>query len=214
MMPRGQVLSHNFTWLKREVEASTVDEQRRYALPDGGGTPLRFKAEISCEMKDVNNYAQQLTHKLKRDIENDPTYKDTTDAGTPKVYCIDDFDLWLYPLPDHSMNSDTAWTLNLEYYGYLASLSGDTDSNYLTDNFPEVLEYGATELGYRHGLDSQQADFWSDKKVDLLIGMIKEDQQVEFAGLESGMQPRAGFGLGEGKPAMTDGFYRQRTHYE
>lgn len=206
------IMNYNFSWMKTEVTASTVDSQRRYALPDGSSTPLKFKSEISCELKDSDSNRIPLTRKLKNDIENDPRFYDTTDTGTPDTYCIDDFDIWLYPLPDHSQNSSTAWTINLEYYGYLADLSGDTDTNTLTNDYPLILEYGATEMGFRYGQDFEQADYWKNLKQELFLEMVRADQQLELTGLEEGLVPRAGCGTGEADPG-TSGYYYNDTHY-
>jgi hypothetical protein len=206
------ILNYNFSWMKRECTADTVDSQRRYALPDGTGTIWDFKSEISCELVDSNSKRRPLTRKFKEDIENDPTYNDTTDTGRPNTYCIDQDSLWLYPLPNHAENSGSAWTVNLEYYGYLIDLSGDTDTNTITDDYPLLLEYGATELGYRYGQDVEQAEYYKGLKNEIFLEMIKADQQLELSGIEVGMQPRAGCGLGEANPG-TANYYTNKTHY-
>ena len=206
------ILNYNFSWLKAEVTASTVDSQRRYALPDGTGTPLKFKSEISCELVDANDKRRELTRRFKRDIENDPTYNDTTDTGRPKDYSIDDFDIWLYPMPDHSLNSAAAWTINLEYYGYLANMSNDSDDNTLAKDYPLVLEYGATELGFRYGQDKEQADYYKALKIELFLEMVKADQMLEYAGIEVGLQPRAGSGLGECDPGVSGNYYNDTSY--
>ncbi|NVM22103.1 MAG: hypothetical protein HWN68_10035 [Desulfobacterales bacterium] len=213
IIPAVKILNYNFSWMKTEVTASTVDSQRRYALPDGTSTPLKFKSEISCELVDVNSKRRCLTRKFKQDIENDPTYNDTTDTGKPAVYCVDDFDLWLYPLPNHAENAGSAWTINLEYYGYLADLSGDIDTNTLTNDNPLILEYGATELGFRYGQDKEQADYFKSLKIEIFLEMVKADQQLEYSGIEVGMQPRAGSGLGEAEPG-TANYYTNDTPYD
>lgn len=212
-MPDGKHIIHNFTWLKREVTASTVDQQRRYALPNNSNGGDYFRSEITLDLIDANSYRKELVRRLKRDIEHDPDYRDTTAKGTPKCYCVDDWDIWLYPLPDHTQNSNTAWTMNFEYYCYMDDLSGDTDTNQITNRWPEVLEYGATELCFRYGKDPEQAAYWEAKKIDKFLEMIKVDQQHEFSSLEEEMQPLAGFGMGEGGPGCPDFYYTQDTPY-
>lgn len=206
------IFNYNFSWMKRECTASTVDGQQRYALPDGSGTIWDFKSEISCELIDVNGKIKYLTRKFKQDIENDPRFNDTTETSVPDSYCIDQDSIWLYPIPDHSRNSDTAWTINLEYYGYILSLSGDTDTNVLTNEYPLILEYGATELGYTYGQDFEQAEYWKKKKQEMFLEMVKADQQLEYSGIEEGLQPRAGCGLGEANPG-TSYYYYNDTPY-
>jgi len=204
---------HNFSWLKRETTADTVDEQRRYELPDGSGSIWKFKVEKSCELINSESYRVPLKRMLKQDIENDSRFKDTTGKGAPSVYCIDDGDLWLYLLPDHSSNSDSAWTINLEYYGYLPVLSDSNTTNTITNDYPEVLEYGATEQGYRFGMDEEQAEYWKAKKIEIFLEMLKVDQALQLSGLETGMQPIAGVALGEGQPSVS-GHYHNPTHYD
>jgi hypothetical protein len=206
------IMNYNFSWMKTEVTASTVDSQRRYALPDGTSTPLKFKSEISCELKNSESERVQLTRKFKQDIENDPRFVDTTDTGKPDTYCVNDFDLWLYPLPDHSENSGSAWTINLEYYGYLADLSGDSATNTITNDYPLILEYGATELGFEYGQDYEQADRFKKKKQEMFLEMVKADQQLELTGIEMGMIPRSGCGMGESEPGVSNYYYNDTPY--
>jgi hypothetical protein len=213
IIPDYRMLNYNFSWLKTEVQSSTINLQRRYALPAGGTDPLRFKSELSCELITSKSQRIPLQRRLKNDIENDSGYLDTTDSGTPKCYAIDDFDLWLYPLPNHSNNSNAAWTINLEYYGYLKDLSGDTDENILTNNYEEILEFGATEMGYRYGKDFEQAEYWKNLKEKLYVEIILEDQQLEYTGLEDGIQPLEGNNLGEGEAGLGS-YYDNGTSYE
>lgn len=209
--PDYKMVNYNFSWMKIEVEASTVDEQRRYTLPSASDA-RKFKQEISCELVNSDDSRIPLTRRLKRDIENDPTYKDTTGLGVPKEYCIDQNELWLYPLPDHSCNSGSAWTINLEYYGYLADLTGDTDTNKITDDFPLVLEYGAAEMGFRYGQDYDQAEYYKKLKIEQFIIMLRVDQQEVLANIERGMEPVQGSSLSDGGPGYGN-YYNNDTPY-
>lgn len=208
------ILNYSFSWMKAEVTGSTVQAQRRYGLPDGSLTLLKFKAEISLELIDQGSMRKPLTRRYKQDIENISTYRDTLDKGTPRDYSIQDFDIWLYPLPDHARNASTAWTMNLEYYGYLADLSGNTDSNTLSADYPLILEYGATELGFLYGQDDNKAARYKALKQELMLEMIKADQVLDLS-TETGLEPVAGAGLGEGAPgdARNRGYYYNDTPY-
>jgi len=196
---RQKLICHNFSWQKEESSASTVDRQRRYALPDGTGDVMKFKTEITFEIVKYDGYRRPLTRRLKVDIENDLRFADVEGYGIPECYCLDDGDIWLYKLPDHTYNNNEAFTLNFEYYGFLPELSGDDDHNVLTDDFPEVLEYGATADGFRFARNFEEAEYWEAKKRDMFIQMLKADQHQEFAALEEGFCPAAGQGLGEGR---------------
>ena len=193
-LPTGEKLKHNFSFLETENQGSTVDLQRRYALPteDAANNIRKFKVEISCELINYNDYRVPLTRLFKKDIEDRPKFVNTQDAGTPSHYCIQENDLCLFKLPDHSYNNDTAWTINLEYYGYLITLSDDDDNNILTNDWPEVLEWYATALGFRFGFDGQKAEYYESKAKEMLLAMIQEDQAKALTGIEEGMKPAQG----------------------
>jgi len=196
---------HNFTWMEQEVTQNTTDEERKYLLPVAGdsdwaevesGTVRRFKSEISCELQDYDSNIITLTKAFKEQIENNSDFDDLTAKGTPSHYCLQQSYLWLYKLPDHGDNDDTAFVIDLEFYGYLADLSGDTDTNTITDNDPEVLECGATALGFRFGLDIERAQSWFTDMAGIFEEMKREDEIKELATIEQGMRPRDGQQLG------------------
>jgi hypothetical protein len=208
-----KIINHSFKWQKKETTTSTVDAQQRYELPAASSTIWRYKREISCELVNSDNYRVYLTRKLKRDIEIDPTHQKTTDDGIPHDYCVDHGYIWLYPIPDHDLNSGSAWTINLEYYGYPPALSGDTDTNELTNFHPEILEYGATELGFRYGQDYEQAEYYKNLKIEKFVEMLREDQAEVLANLDMGIQPIAGSCLSDGGPGYSN-TYNNPTPYD
>lgn len=201
---------HNFTWMEKEIEADTVDEQRRYAVPDGTGTTWKYKDEISCELMDYNNYRKPLQKLFKKSIEENRLFKDTTAKGTPTHYCVRAGYIELWKLPDHAANNDTAFTINFEFYGYLADLSDDTDTNEITNQYPLVLEYGATALGFRFGLDIEMAEYYESKAAGILVEMIKEDNSRKFSSIEEGMRPARGQSIGGERREVLD----LKAHYE
>lgn len=220
ILPTGRVISHNFSWMKQEATRNTVDEQRKYSLPVAGdsnwtevesGTVRKFKSEVSCELIKSNSYRSPLIRRHKQNIENDPYFNNTAGYGIPEVYCIDQEYIWLYKLPKHSLNSGTAFVMNLEFYGYLADLSADDDTNILTNQYPEVLEYGATELGFRFGHNPEQAEYWAGKKLEAFLHMLEADNVLELTNIEEGMQPAAGQSLGGGQAST--GFVQSTDWY-
>ena len=198
---------HNFTFMEQTIYRNTVDEQRQYSLPDAddsnwteiySGTVRKFKSEMEngVELRDANSYRRGLTKIFKSDIKRRRRFLDTTDKGRPSHYCMSQDYIELYDLPDHSYNSDTAWQIYMEFYGYLGDLSGDTDENEITEQYPEVLEYYATALGYGYGEDSEREAYWKEKARAVLADMIREDDQRKLGSIEEGMQPAAGQSLG------------------
>jgi len=198
---------YNFTWMKQEVQQSTVDEQRKYAVPTAGdsnwsevesGTVWKFKDEVEGNLQLINseNVRVEMRKRIKSQIEADDKFSDLDDTGTPSDYCIEQGYIWLYHKPDHGVNADTAWTMNLEQYGYLPDLSGDSATNTITNDYPEALEYGATALGFRFGMDPEMAEYYEGKFKEIVAEMVEEDTARELAGLESGMEPRKGDSIG------------------
>jgi len=200
--PEGRRQNYNFDWLKRECTLSTVDEHQRYALPagdtdDAGGVRVwRFKEEISTELLDYQSHRRPLTRTYKEAIENDPTFADTSATGCPRAYVIDHNNIWLYPKPDHGHNNDVAWTINMEYYGYLPDLSDADPSNYLTAQCPEILKCKGLAGAYEVGHDYDSVGYWASKASELLIELVNEDMSAVNSGIETGMVPILGNALG------------------
>jgi hypothetical protein len=191
-----RVISHDFSFLITEVQASTVDEQRKYALPDGStATIWEFRKDKNIELIDYNSYRKNLYKLHKTDIEDDPDFSYLLDKGIPSHYCIEGSKIFLYPLPDHSYNNDTAFTINMEYYSYLPELINDADTNVFTNKFPELIEWKATALGMEWAKD-EQVKYFNDKADEKLLEIITNDQSFELGGIEMGMQPTAGARLG------------------
>lgn len=185
----GGVLNHNFSFLVTETEADTVDSQRRYDLPSSGTGILAFKADLNIELIDSEGYRRPLIKQHKKNIEDKTQFANTAGTGVPGYFCIEQGDIWLYPLPDHSYNAGNAFTINMEYYGYLTDLSGDDDENTLTEDNPEILIWKATAAGFRFGFDIDQAEYWENKSKERLIEMIYEDQDKTLSAIEEGMTP-------------------------
>jgi hypothetical protein len=195
---------HNFAWMKRETTQSTVNGQQRYDLPDGatddgnGVRVWRFKQDISCELVDHDGQRVPLTCALKNDLENDGSFADTSDSGIPSHYTIDSFDLWLFLPPDHGDNNNEAWTINLEYFGYLPELSESLTTNFLTDHCDDLLKFGGLALAFELGHDHDEADYWRDKFKEVLGELIEEDLNSVHGPIETGLTPLTKDALGAG----------------
>lgn len=198
---------HNFTFMEQEVTRSTVDSQRQYSIPTAGdtdwtdvnsGTVRKFKTEIEngCELLDSESYRKPLTKIYKSVIKAMNIFKNTTAKGRPTHYCIEEEYIELWKLPDHTYNADTAWTIYLAFYGYLADLSDSNTSNAITVQYPEVLEYYATALGHRFGGDEDMENYWISKAVIVLAEMKAEDNQRKLSTTEEGIRPAKGQSLG------------------
>lgn len=185
---------YNFEFMETETTSDTVDEQRSYSLPDGSGDALRFKAEINCELINYDDYRIPLTKIHKQDAENKAEYRDTGGMGTPRCYSIQYRQLHLYNKPDHSCNNDEAWTINLEYYGFLAELSDGDDTNDLIDDNPELVEAGATARCFGWAHEDEKKREWRVHFEAMLLTAIREDEVNKYGTIEEGMAPIEGSG--------------------
>ncbi len=212
-MQRRICRTYNFQFMKQEVYHNTTDEEQRYALPAGGPDEIwteileedvrKFKTEISCWLKNAQNYRNQLTRRYKTSIEEDWKFDNTAGYGIPSCYYVDANYLMLFKKPKHSYNNNTAFVMYLNFYGYLADLSDANTTNYITQNYPDILEYGATALGYNFADDDARADKWMDKAKEVFDEMVRADKLAEHAGIEEGIRPAFGQSLApQGRPSL------------
>lgn len=204
--------SHNFAFMKQEVTRDTVDVTQTYSLPTAGdsnwteidsATVLRFKRDISLELINSQSYRVPLIKLHKQILEDKKILAKETGKGIPRYYDIDQKKIWLYAIPYHSLNADTAWSMNFEFYGYFADLPGDgsaTDNNELTNSHNLVLEYGATAKGYIFGKDWAAAEKWRRMSFDIFSQMVDEDLDLQLSGQEEGMFPDDAQSIGGGAP--------------
>ncbi len=211
-MQRRICRTYNFQFMKQEVYRNTADETQKYAVPIAGdanwtdfdgGTVRRFKTEIACWLKNSQNYRVQLFRRYKQSIEEDTNFDNTAGYGIPSCYYVDSAYVALFKKPKHSYNNDTAFMLYLNFYGYLANLSDANPTNYIIENYPEILEHGVTALGYDFADDAANADKWMTKAKDVFDEMVRADKLTEHAGVEEGIRPAFGQSLApQGRPSL------------
>lgn len=196
---------HNFEFMTQEVTRDTADETRSYSLPTAGdtdwsdaasGTVRKFKHEKSCELINSQSHRVPLIKRFKSDLEDMKRFRDTTASGTPSHYCIASEKLELWEKPDHANNSNSAWTINFEMYGYLADLSGDSATNEIASQYPLALEYLATSFGFAFGFDEERANYWKGKFEEVFAEMVLEDEGEKASAVKDAMRPAAGQSLG------------------
>ncbi len=180
--------AHPLSFMETEADTTLVVDQRNYALPTGSGTDLRFRNEISLEIISAGSDRIRLKRIFKQDAEKKSEFISTTKTGTPRKYSIQKGQIYLYPTPSEAL------TMNIEYYGFLADLSADTDTNDLIDDYPEVVEILATSFGLRYVQEEERADYWEGKATALVNEMIKEDNNNKYGNMMEGMAPESGAG--------------------
>jgi len=193
--------------MKQEVTRDTADQTQTYSLPTAGDSNwtrvsgpsavLRFKRDFSLELINSQSYRVPLFKLHKQLLEDKKILAKESGEGIPQYYDVDQDRIWLYKIPDHSFNADTAWTMNFEFFGYLADLATG-DSNELTDNHNLLLEYGATARGFAFGKDWGEADRWKQMAQDIFAAMVDEDLDLQLSGQEEGFFPSAADSIGGG----------------
>ncbi len=122
-------------------------------------------------------------------------FKNTTAIGTPSHYCIRGGYLELWKKPDHSLNADEAWEINLEFYGYLTDLSSSNTTNEIETNYPLALEYHATAQGFRYGMDMETAEYYEAKYEEIFKQIVNEDETRKAAAVHDHIRPGVGQSL-------------------
>jgi len=206
---QGQIcLAHNFAFMKQEVTRSTDDETQKYSLPTAGdsnwtdvleGTVLRFKRDISLELINSQSYRVPLTKLHKQILEDKKVLAKETGNGIPQYYDVDQNRIWLYKIPKHSYNSGEAWTMNFEFYGYLADLASG-GNNVITNKYQLVLEFGITAKGYAWAKDWESYEKWVQLARDVFAAMVNEDLELQLSGQEEGFFPDPANSVGGGDP--------------
>lgn len=201
--------AHNFAFMKQEVTRSTADETQKYTVPTASdsdwtevisdATVLRFKRDISLELINSQSYRVPLTKLHKQILEDKRILAKETGTGTPQYYDVDQDRIWLYKIPKHSYNANTAWTMNFEFFGYLADLASG-GNNVLTNKHPLVLEYGITAKGYAWAKDWAAFGRWLQLAKDIFAAMVDEDLDLQLSGQEEGFFPDPAQSIGGGDP--------------
>jgi len=193
--------------MKQEVTRDTSDETQKYTLPTAGdenwtevlseATILRFKRDISLELINSQSYRVPLIKLHKQILEDKKVLAKETGTGTPRYYDVDQDRIWLYKIPKHSYNADTAWTMNFEFFGYLADLAAG-GNNVLTNKHPLILEYGITARGYIFAKDWTAAEKWKEMARIIFGQMLEEDLDLQLSGQEEGLFPSPENAVGGG----------------
>jgi len=201
--------AHNFAFMKQEVTRDTGDETQKYTVPTAeasgttwteviaGSTILRFKRDISLELINSQEYRVPLIKLHKQILEDKKILAKETGKGIPRYYDVDQDRIWLYKIPDHSFNANVAWTMNLEFFGYLADLAAE-GNNVLTNKHSLVLEYGITARGFAFAKDWTSFNRWKQLALDIFSQMIEEDTDLQLSGMEEGMFPSPADSIGGG----------------
>ena len=134
--------------------------------------PSDFKDEDALWIVETNPDA--FTELSPMEVEDERRLYDDVTEAQPSEYRIDSSNnLILRPVPDAS------YTIKLDYWKYLADLAAAGSSNNLLDNYPGILESGATFRGMRRLGEFEDAAAWkSIFEEDIKNLMIENAERV------------------------------------
>ncbi|KKN66852.1 hypothetical protein LCGC14_0467200 [marine sediment metagenome] len=157
---------HNFKYMRSYATGTFVVDD--YTLT----YPTRYKAIQAFYVQDTSGKYQlikktSLGHALS-------VWPYITDyKGFPEMACDDDANSQFLIRP----TIDQTYTYNLYYYAYSAELSSDSDTNWWTDNYWEVLMYRALVEASMFVKDVEEAKAWMVKFNEAFSDII--DVQID-----------------------------------
>lgn len=160
----------NFWFMRADTTISVSQSDTSNALPSD------FKDEDGFWIQDSNNNFIELEPMDYVDYRR--KHDDVTEAQ-PGYYLLDGAGNVLFrPVADDS------YTIVLDYWKYLADLVDAGSSNDLLDQYPDVLETGATYRTFRRYGELEDAGVWKtlyeQKLRDLVIANAERELPDEF----------------------------------
>lgn len=104
--------------------------------------------------------------------------EEPTEAGVQNIE--------VYPRPDQNSDwSDGEYRVYIPYWRYLADVSADSDTNWLTVYGNQFIEADATAAGFMLDWDEERAGLWEKKAEMAFKQLLKNDAMQVLAGMET-----------------------------
>ena len=158
-------------------ELDTVASQAAYSPTDdlGGGSPaLTFSRCGGMYYLGTDGTEKEVVHRGWEVCRAD--YPLGTDEGAPECYALRGSNIVLFPTPD------AVYTLYVDYWGYLAKLSADNDTNYWTANEEMLVQYKAAIHGCAHVFEENRIPMFQTLADEILDRVLIEFSQLEQSG--------------------------------
>jgi hypothetical protein len=95
-------------------------------------------------------------------------------------------DFEVYPFPDTASDwSNGNYRIVIPYWRYLAVLSGNTDTNWFTNNAEEYIIFKATAEAFYLDWDEQRASVWETKAAGQFQRILTIDKRARLGGLRT-----------------------------
>lgn len=150
------------------------------AITTGGDNTVGLPPDF-IEMRDlyvVGNPRVPLTYLSPSAFTRDAR---ANDSGKPVFYTLRGNEIELAPIPD------TAYTLNMLYYGKPAVLSDSNPSNAFMANCPDVLLYGALLEAEPYLMNDARTQVWAQLYQNGLDALTTSDESSEYSGVPLSM---------------------------
>lgn len=187
------------TWLNRSDITSRIPEFITFA-ESGIGRDVRVRqmekratASISTEYVDMptdfilqRNIQLNTTNQCRLKFytpEQMDMYNPSQTTGQPKVYSIIGTEFQFKPIPD------TTYTAEIAYFARFSSLSGDSDTNWLLTNQPEIYLYGALLASAPFLEDDPRIQTWAALYANAVESINKQDDEARYSGAALHMIP-------------------------
>ena len=177
---------YNFRFMEGKVATSplsTTDQQRLLVVKpsdwkENRGLPYEIHQDGTTDELDWagsksnmvrTHYAEQL-----------PSESNTTpaDEGHPRYLeeTADDINVW--PLPDNDSTWDNGlYRIVVPYWKYPATLVGDNDTNFLTENAEFYVIWKALSIAFGFNRDEERMTFW-EKKAERQFKIIERQDKL------------------------------------
>lgn len=166
----------NFWFMRANTTLAFAQSDLTKALPTD------FKDEDIVSILESNGRTTELEMIDYEDYRKN--YDDTTQAK-PRYYMLDGAgNILIRPVPN------TAYTVVLDYWKYLADLVAGGSSNKLLNEYPEVIETGATARAFRMLGQDQTAEIWEGRFERHISDLKYANVERELAN-ELVIKPRA-----------------------
>lgn len=150
---------YDFSFLRQIVEYLLEPQRKSYSMP------ANFKNDCLFYLKKENSYKPLY---VTSDYNIIRRYA-PEEKGEPQYVLLGQKLFSLFPVPEKE------YTLHLLYYAYFSELTNDDDTNYLTDNYPQLIIDGVCADVFAFLFEYEQARYYEDKFNQGLIILKRQD---------------------------------------
>lgn len=150
----------NFWFLRTNSSLAVVEGDKSVSLPSD------FKDEDGVWLEITTGSITEWTELHYMDYIDLRRHYDDTTKQQPANYLLDNGNLVFRPVADQS------YTIRLDYYKYLADLAAGGSSNDLLDQYPDILETGATYRCFRYLGEMEDMAGWKSLYMEKLRDLV------------------------------------------